>query len=99
MRYIVVKSREGIELPLIAFAPITHVELEAMGIARGFSRAISAGFASFLPARGVQTHFRSEGLGLAPRPTDAALLARHYGTTLNLIPDLYPTPRTAASKS
>lgn len=97
MRYVVAMNASGVEMPFLGLVPQTHKDLASIAAKEGFSKLVSAGFVHFGPAMGVTTHFRSEGLGLAPRPVDAPMIDTFYRATLSLVPG-FRLPEPACPK-
>ena len=83
LKYVMLRHRaNGGCFPVLGVAPTTH---RALADAFPHARPISAGFAEFTLEQ-VRTYGRSESLGLAPSPDDAAHLTAFARATFKTGP-------------
>jgi hypothetical protein len=96
MKYVMLRSPDGTELPIFCTAPLTHRVL-ATAFELVDMKPISAGYCRFEADGKVTTADESITLGLKPRPDDAHLLAMFYQATLRLVPAFSAPPTLCPS--
>jgi hypothetical protein len=87
MKYIMLRSPEGALMPLCCLAPVTHADLAAPYLAKGYT-VVSAGFLRFLPEERFDCIGWSHSLNVGPHGDDARRFSALYSFTLKsaLIP-------------